>query len=114
MSNRAERRRENRQEEKQKVKSQKFMSEEEFVRITKHYQERLEKTKDTTKQIVTDSLLSALLIELKYNLRFGAKRIQRVVNGIQLQLDLIHDKIIEHDELIEVAEDIIKQYKLDI
>jgi hypothetical protein len=114
MSNRAERRRQKVAEVKGEVKTQRFMTEEEFVKTVKYYQAKLEKTKDATKQIVTDSLLSALLIELKYNWGFGGKRIQRIVEGIHVQLDLIHDKIIEHDELIEVAEDIIQKYKLDI
>jgi hypothetical protein len=114
MSNRAERRRQKVAEVKAEVKTQRFMTEEEFLRITKHYQERLEKTKDATKQIVTDSLLSALLIELKHEWGFGAKRLQRLVDGIHRQLDAIHDKIVEHDELIETAEDIIQKYKLNI
>lgn len=112
--NRAERRRQKVAEVKAEVKTERFMSEEEFVRITKHYQERLEKTKNATKQIVTDSLLSALLIDLKYNWGFGGKRIQRLVDGIHIQLDLIHDKIVEHEELLDVAEGIIQRYKLDI
>lgn len=112
--NRAERRRQKVSEVKTDVKTQRFMTEDEFVRITKHYQERMEKVKDNTKQIVTDSLLSALLIELKYTWGFGGKRIQRLVDGIHIQLDLIHDKIIEHDEVIETASEIIEKYKLNI
>lgn len=114
MSNRAERRRQKAAEVKTEVKTERFMSEEEFVRITKHYQERLAKTKDATKQIVTDSLLGSVLVELKYNWGFGGKRMQRLVDGINIQLNLIYDKIIEHEELLDVAEEIIEKHKLNI
>jgi len=117
--NRADRRREKREIEAPKPpKPQNFMTEDEFVRITKEYNRKLDanaqKVRQVTKEIVTETLLAALLTHLHYESGFGRKRLQRIVDGVNLQISLANDRIIETDELVQVGEQIRLRYKIDI
>jgi hypothetical protein len=114
--NRAERRREKREAEA--PKPQKFMTEDEFVRIRTEYDRRIKatetKVKEVTKQIVTESLLSALLIVMRHEFGFGKVRLQRLSDALRTQLDLVSDGIIGHDELVGLGEEIRDKLKLII
>lgn len=107
---RAERRRQER--ENQKDNAQITITKKQYDELIERYNRQLQRTKEITKEIITESLLAALLVHLKYETGFGKKRLQRVTDGINLQLNLVADKIITHDELIAVAEEIREKTKL--
>jgi hypothetical protein len=115
--NRAERRRQKIKAESP-IKTEKFMTEEEFIRIRNEYDRRLkaneQRIKEITKQIVTESILSGLLIALNHDFGFGKKRLQRLSDALRTQLDLVSNGTIEHDELISLGEEIRIKYKLNI
>jgi hypothetical protein len=108
--NRAERKRLERDEVKKKATY--TISRQDYETLLTRHKMQIEATKQATKEIVTESLLSALIISLKYEFGFGRKRMQKVTDEINNQLNLIHDKIVEHEDMIKLAEEIRDKLKL--
>lgn len=110
--NRAERKRQERLDEKGNASY--TISRNNYEKLIQNHKANLEMTRQKTKEIVTESLLSAIIIVMKYELGFGKKRMQRFADNLNIQLNLIADKDIDHQDLVSLAEEIRDKMQLKI
>ena len=62
-----------------------------------------DRARENVRKTITDNLLSTIAVSLKYKFGFGKKRMSRLIKEVNLQLQLVTDKVIDTADLIEIA-----------